>query len=118
MPTSGVWWTSPRMAATFQMLATLAEQLVVYGELADLGLEAGHQLIPIVGRSALRGGGATVEEGIPSTEEHGGDDLQHPGEGVEALAPLVSVLVLLLSISGTPFQSHFGSGECPEKTSG
>jgi hypothetical protein len=35
------------------VLALLPQQLVVHGELADLGLEAGHQLIPVVGRSAL-----------------------------------------------------------------
>ena len=64
-----------------------AEQLVVHGELADLGLEPGHQLIPVVGRAALHGGGAAVQEGVTPPREGGGDDAQLPGEGVEVLAP-------------------------------
>jgi hypothetical protein len=69
------------------VLALPAEQLVVHGELADLGLEPGHQLIPVAGRSALHGGGAAIEEGITPGRERGGDDAQLPGEGVEVLAP-------------------------------
>jgi hypothetical protein len=47
------------------VLALLAEEFVIHGELADLGLEPGDQLIPVVGRPGLHGGGAAVEEGVP-----------------------------------------------------
>jgi hypothetical protein len=60
------------------VLALLAEQLVVHGELADPGLEPGDQLVPVVGRAALHGGGAAVEERLTPGGERGGDDAQLP----------------------------------------
>ena len=44
--------------------------------LPDLRLEAGDQLVPIVGRSALQGRRAAVEEALPPGGEGGGGDAQ------------------------------------------
>ena len=51
------------------------------------GLEAGNQLVPVVGRAALHGGGAAVEERLTPGGESGGDDAKLPGECVEVLTP-------------------------------
>ena len=100
------------------------------------GLEAGDHLVPVVGRAALHGGRAAVEEGVPPAREGGGDDAQLPGEGVEVLAPqepedglglppgreAAPILAVGLGAGlghlGHSFQDHYGPGECPEKTSG
>jgi len=112
-----------------------AEQLVIHGELPDLRLEACDQLVPVVGRSALQGCPAAVEEGIPPGGQRGGDDAQLPGEGVEVLAPEQAEDGVGLSVGREPatvggdglgarlghlghsFQDHYGPDWCPEKPS-
>ena len=64
----------------------LEQQLVVHGELTDLGPQLGDLLVAVIGRSALEGGLAAGQEVIAPTGEGGGRDTQLAGEEFQALA--------------------------------
>lgn len=52
-----------------------------------LPMQARDPLVAVVGRPALHGGGAAVEEALPPPRERGGGDAQLSGERIEVLAP-------------------------------
>src|SRR5262249_17309272 len=66
-------------------LAALGQQLVVHGQLADLGPQPSDLVVAIIGRSALEGGLAAGQEVVPPAGQGGGGDAQLTGEEFEAL---------------------------------
>ena len=83
--------------------APLEQQLVVHGQLADLGPQPGDLVVPVVGRPALQRGLAAGQEVVPPAGEGGGghvsrlpllSHLFHPVEG-----PAIIAADALLSLS-------------------
>src|SRR5262245_41978475 len=66
--------------------AALKQQLIVPGQLADLGPQSGDLLVAVIGRPALQGGLSAGREVIAPTGEGGGGDAQFAGEQFQALA--------------------------------
>src|SRR5262249_47037885 len=65
--------------------AALEQQLVIHGQLADLGLQPGDLLIAVIDRSALEGGLAGGQEVVAPAGEGGGGDSQFAGGEVQGL---------------------------------
>jgi hypothetical protein len=63
----------------------LEQQLVVHGELTDLGPQPGDLLVAVIGRSALEGGLAAGQEVVAPAGEGSGGDAQLTGEEFEGL---------------------------------
>src|SRR6516162_9979207 len=66
--------------------AALEQQLIIHGQLADLGPQPGDLLVAVIGRSALEGGLAAGQEIVAPAGEGGGGDAQLAGEQFQALA--------------------------------
>ena len=66
--------------------AALEQQLVVHGQLADLGPQPGDLVVPVVGRPALQRGLAAGQEVVPPAGEGGGGDAELTGEEFQVLA--------------------------------
>src|SRR5262249_6977373 len=65
--------------------APLGQQLVVHGQLADLGPQPDDLLIAVIDGSALQGGLAAGQKVIAPAGEGGGGDTQFAGEEFQAL---------------------------------
>jgi hypothetical protein len=64
----------------------LGQQLIVHGQLADLGPQAGDLIIPFVGRPALQCRLATGQEVVPPAGEGGGGDPELSGYQFQVFA--------------------------------
>src|SRR5262245_23491798 len=67
--------------------AALEQQLVIHGQLADLGPQPGDLVIPVVGRSALQSGLAADQEVVAPVGEGRGGDAKFAGDEFQVFAP-------------------------------